>query len=224
MVILVKNARLSFFDLLAPKKVGSNGDEKFRVKLICEDDTTLVLKNRDDEGKVIDKKEVSFTNMKKICDKVYEDRFGKLDAVFTNWAYNPADGSGTRPKFVDKKTGEYRAGVSADSMLIDATVLPAQLVDSKKNPEGKLTVVDQSNTPIMKGDKRLYSGCYVDASIDVYAYFNNDSGNSIAASLKGVKLRSEGERFVGGPQINVEDEFEDIEVDESEEGSEDDWE
>lgn len=75
-----------------------------------------------------------------------------------------------------------------------------------------------SNKPRCFGrDKRMlevargtiYSGCYVDVSIDVWAQ-DNAYGKAIRASLNGVRFRRDGEPFAGGRPAEADD-FEDLE-------------
>lgn len=69
------------------------------------------------------------------------------------------------------------------------------------------TVVNRDKSPIAESDGIVYSGCYVNAVIEVFAYDN--SGAGISASLKGVQFAKDGEAFSGGGVASA-DEFEDI--------------
>ena len=71
------------------------------------------------------------------------------------------------------------------------------------------TVIDRDKSPLSEADGRPYSGCYVNAIIDIFAYDN--SGNGIAASLSGVQFLRDGEAFSGGRPASA-DEFEDLGV------------
>jgi len=210
MRVIVKNARLSFNDLFKAKKVGQNNDPKFSITGICSDETTLRLKK--DDGTPFTK---PHEFMEQVANKVYEDKFGRVDAVYDNWCYNKADGSTTRKKYVDRKTGQYHPGFDADTLFVSA----AKKIDQVDGDQ--ITVLDQGKNPIKAGDKRLYPGCYVNILIDVYAFENEDGGKGVSASLEGVQLLREGERFTA-PPVNAEDEFEAEEIPESEE-DDDDW-
>lgn len=70
-------------------------------------------------------------------------------------------------------------------------------------------VIDRNKSPLTESDGRPYPGCYVNASVEFFAYDN--SGNGISASLKGVQFAGDGDAFVGSPPATSE-EFEDIAV------------
>jgi len=214
-LIIVKNARLSFNQLFTPQTIGDSKDPKFNCTVICEEGTQLAVEVADADGntKKITKPH-SF--MKTVCDEVFKNKFGKLDAVYSNWAYNKADGSGTRKKFVDKKTGEYRPGTDAETFLIDASIKEEQCEG------GKIKVLDNNKAEMQKNDKRIYSGCYVNLLIEVYGFDNQKSGKGVSASLGGVQWKGHGERFVG-KVADAADEFDEEEIDEEEDGDEEDW-
>jgi hypothetical protein len=73
-------------------------------------------------------------------------------------------------------------------------------------------VIDRDKTPLVEADGRPYGGCYVNATIDVWAQ-DNQYGKRINASLSGVQFVRDGEAF-GGSRPASPDDFE--EVDESE--------
>lgn len=58
--------------------------------------------------------------------------------------------------------------------------------------------VDQNVQPILDPGK-LYAGCYVNASVSVYAYFQA-TGNGITFGLDGVQWAADGERLDGRPE------------------------
>ncbi|MDC9591893.1 DUF2815 family protein, partial [Xenorhabdus sp. XENO-10] len=68
-------------------------------------------------------------------------------------------------------------------------------------------VIDRDRTPLTAQDGRPYSGCYVNATISIFAYENN--GKGISASLSGVQFLRDGDAFAGGGVASVDD-FDDI--------------
>lgn len=70
------------------------------------------------------------------------------------------------------------------------------------------TVVDRDRTPLGKADGKPYSGCYVNASIELWAQ-DNKYGKHINASLRGVQFLRDGDAFAGGGAAS-EDEFENL--------------
>lgn len=72
-------------------------------------------------------------------------------------------------------------------------------------------VIDKDKTPLTERDGRPYAGCYVNASIDLWAQDNN-YGKRINASLRGVQFLRDGDAFAGGGAA-TEDEFDDVATD-----------
>ncbi|MDZ7789711.1 MAG: DUF2815 family protein [Xanthomonadales bacterium] len=71
------------------------------------------------------------------------------------------------------------------------------------------TVVDRDRTPLAESDGRPYAGCYVNASIELWAQDNN-YGKRINAQLRGIQFVQDGEAFAGGGAAAA-DEFEELE-------------
>lgn len=67
---------------------------------------------------------------------------------------------------------------------------------------------------LTREDGRPYAGCYVNASIELFAY--DKSGDGIAAKLLGVQFVKDGQAFGGGRPAS-DDEFDDLGVDDEEE-------
>lgn len=69
-------------------------------------------------------------------------------------------------------------------------------------------VIDRDKSPLTEKDGRLYAGCYVYASIELWAQ-DNQFGKRVNASLKGVQFYRDGDAFAGGAPASP-DEFEDL--------------
>jgi hypothetical protein len=69
-------------------------------------------------------------------------------------------------------------------------------------------VIDRDKSPLTERDGKPYSGCFVNASIEMWAQ-DNSYGKRVNASLRGVQFLKDGEAFVGGGAAS-EDEFDDI--------------
>lgn len=70
-------------------------------------------------------------------------------------------------------------------------------------------VIDRDKSPLTSADGRPYAGCYVHASIELWAQDNN-YGKRINASLRGVQFFKDGDAFAGGGGAS-EDEFDSVE-------------
>lgn len=66
--------------------------------------------------------------------------------------------------------------------------------------------IDRARNPITAADGILYSGCYVNATVTLWAQ-DNKWGKRINANLRGVQFFRDGEAFAGGSTAQV-DEFE----------------
>lgn len=72
------------------------------------------------------------------------------------------------------------------------------------------SVVNRDRSPVTQEDGTVYSGCYVNASIEIWVQ-DNKWGQRINATLRGVQFAAEGDAFTGGG-VATEDEFEDLSV------------
>lgn len=80
------------------------------------------------------------------------------------------------------------------------------------------TVVDGNRAPLTAADGKPYSGCYVNAIVDVWAQ-DNKFGKRINASLMGVQFYADGEKLAGG-SVAAADDFEAIPAAKVEEAAE----
>lgn len=89
---------------------------------------------------------------------------------------------------------------------------------SKRAPEVVGKYLDpETNKPVVLDEEDVYSGCFVNVSINFYPY--NVSGNKgIAAGLGNIQKSRDGERLSGGASAEAEFEFE-----AAPEVEEDDW-
>ena len=69
------------------------------------------------------------------------------------------------------------------------------------------TAIDRDKSPLTAQDGKLYAGCYVNASVEVWAQ-DNTYGKGVNVSLRGVQFAADGEAFSAGGAADA-DEFED---------------
>lgn len=69
-------------------------------------------------------------------------------------------------------------------------------------------VLNRDKTPLTAQDGKPYGGCYVNASIELWAQ-DNSFGKRVNASLKGVQFVKDGEAFGGGAPASP-DEFDEL--------------
>ena len=86
---------------------------------------------------------------------------------------------------------------------------PGNLFLSARN-NARPTVIHRNKQPLTEADGVIYSGCRVNASIDIWAQ-DNQFGKRINASLQIVQLFDDVEQFAGGSRGNVDD-FDDLDA------------
>lgn len=74
---------------------------------------------------------------------------------------------------------------------------------SARNKQRPL-VLDRDKRPLTATDGRPYAGCYVNASVDIWAQ-DNQYGQRVNAALNGVQFLSDGEAFGAGAPPSAED-------------------
>lgn len=71
------------------------------------------------------------------------------------------------------------------------------------------SVFDRNRTPLTEEDGKPYSGCYVNASIELWPQDSKSYGKRINAQLRGVQFAADGDAFAAGTAAS-EDEFDDL--------------
>lgn len=79
------------------------------------------------------------------------------------------------------------------------------------NSKVKPLTIDANKEPLAEQDGKLYSGCYVNAQIDVFAHYHQKGGNRVLAQIKGVQFVKHGDAFGGGAPARPDD-FDEVEV------------
>ena len=69
-------------------------------------------------------------------------------------------------------------------------------------------VIDGKKAPLTQNDGKPYAGCYVNATVDVWAQANK-FGKRINATLTGVQFYKDGDAFTGAPPATPDD-FDDM--------------
>lgn len=93
-----------------------------------------------------------------------------------------------------------------DERYTDTWVLAAH-TSAKRPPAPK--VIDRNKTPLTERDGKPYSGCYVNAAVEIYA--QGDPNTGIRASFTIVQFVRDGDAFGAGTPTSV-DEFDDLGV------------
>lgn len=119
-----------------------------------------------------------------------------------------------KEKWGAKAEGILKAARAADKVALHNGDLKANYAGfegnfyvSARNATRPL-VINADKSPLTEQDGKPYAGCYVNASIDVWAQDNN-YGKRVNASLGGVQFFKDGDAFVGGGAADESD-FDDI--------------
>lgn len=72
----------------------------------------------------------------------------------------------------------------------------------------KVLIIDRDRSELTIEDGKPYSGCYVNASVEIWA-MKEGKNQGLHASLKGVQFYKDGDAFVGGKKAEVDD-FDDL--------------
>lgn len=81
-------------------------------------------------------------------------------------------------------------------------------ISSRAKQSARPSVLDRNKSPLTEADGRPYAGCFVNASIELWAQ-DNAYGKRINAQLRGVQFYRDGDSFGGGSPASS-DEFEEV--------------
>lgn len=187
MKIKISNARLSFPDLFEAVQYQGKGPFNYRAQFLVPSADTLVFVP-DESGKFTKQMKLSA-----VIEAVAKEKWAaKAPAVLNSIRANPQ-------KFclADGNTKEYEgyAGNWALSSTRDVS-------------KGAPLIIDTNKTPLTAKSGRPYAGCYVHASLEIWAQ-DNDFGKAIRCGLLGVQFARDGDSFAGGSVAN-EDDFDDL--------------
>jgi hypothetical protein len=93
------------------------------------------------------------------------------------------------------------------------------LNSNRTEKKGRVTLLDRDRTPLSESDGKPYSGCYVNAVLDIWAQ-DNAHGKRINCELRGLQFVKDGDAFGGGAAASVDD-FDELE--EIDDGADDDF-
>jgi len=210
--VQLRNVRLGFHDLWKAK-VLNGGKPKFSASLISSEDSEIRFENAKGEKKTYPLLGGPDSIINRIIMKVIKEKWPTISEKGLRemeiWCWNKADGSTTRNE-QSNDDGEYYAGFGPETWYATAAKIES------KAPGG-VAVMTAKKVPITEASGKLFSGCYVNAILDIYAN-ETETGKTISASLEGIQLKKRGEPL-GFTAIDANDEFDE---EESEDEDEDD--
>jgi len=80
---------------------------------------------------------------------------------------------------------------------------------STRSEKLRPTALNRNKQPVTEADGVIYAGCYVDASVDIYAFDSPKWGRRINAVLRGVRFVEAGDAFGGSSSASADD-FDDL--------------
>jgi hypothetical protein len=191
--VKLKNVRLSFAHLFKPqdpkpdKDTGKKGEPKFNC--------AFLIPKKTPEGKAL------IAQIKKVADEVKAKKWG-------------ANIPKLKPEKVCLRDGDLESYDGYEGMVYvsASNAKRPTLVDKKKDAKGKwVKLYDPEADKIVNGGQSLlYSGCYVNAIVKLWAQ-DNEHGKRVNASLELVQFLKHGETF-GAAQADADDELDDDDV------------
>lgn len=189
MKIKLQNVRLAFPDLFEATQYQGQGPFNYGAQFLTPDADPVVVATGAD-GRPVQ------TRLSKVIEKVAADKWGaKAQANLAGIKSNPQ-----RFFLVDGNTKAYDG--FAGNWAISA---------KRPQDKGRPLVIDNNRAALTAADGKPYAGCYVNATVEIWAQDNN-FGKGIRATLLGVQFVRDGDAFGGGGSRSTEDDFDDIAV------------
>lgn len=193
--VRLKNVRLSFAHLFAPQKgitdpkTGVTSDPRWGANFLISKTTP--------EGKAELAKIKAAANEAKTAKWGAEENWPKL-----------------KPERLCLRDGDLEDYDGYAGHYYLSAGRPTKTRDGAENPPPVL--VDRDRSPLAASSGKLYSGCYVNAVVRLWAQDDKEFGKRLNASLEAVQFARHGDAF-GAKPVDPNEAFEDI----SEEGEED---
>ncbi|SAK83359.1 hypothetical protein AWB75_05396 [Caballeronia catudaia] len=184
-IVQLQNVRLAFPDLFEPRQFEGQGPFSYRASFLQPQSQPILLQQADHAWKK--------TTMDKVIATVAADTWkAKAEAVLKTLAGNPQ-----KICWYDGSQKDYDG--YADNYVLSA---------SRAQDKGRPLVLDRNTGPLTEKDGKPYAGCYVNATVELWAQ-DNKFGRGIRATLRGVQFVKDGDAFSAGTPLSS-DEFEDI--------------
>lgn len=199
--IQLKNVRLSFARLFTPKAFREGQTERYEGSFIIDPSDEA------HQAQVVTLREAALGVIKaKFNGKVPKG----LDLCF---GYADGDPIAIGPNKYVNKPKEYD-GYEGMIFLASSNTTKPKVVNRQRDPEtGRFEQISEASGIV-------YSGCYVNATITLWAQ-DNEYGKRVNANLRAVQFVRDGEAFGVAP-VNADDEFDEVEVDDDD-GADSGW-
>lgn len=188
MKVQLANVRIAFATLFDPKRVGEAEEKRYSAAFVIEPGSENAKK------------------LEEAVQTVATEKWGKK-AAGTVAELRKAKKVCYQQEPLKDDTGEIYDGFEG-MHVVNA---------GQGETKGKPLVIDRDRSPLEAKSGRPYSGCYVNALVDIWAQ-DNSFGKRVNAQLKGVQFVKDGDAFGGGAPAKP-NEFEDLGVPTEEEES-----
>lgn len=189
-IVQLKTARLSFPDLFEAKQFEGQGAFSYRAAFLQPEDQPVYLQQADKSWKA--------TTMAKVIEAVAAEAWkAKAGAISKT-----LEGNSQKICWYDGALKDYD-GYEGNYVLSA----------SRGQDKGRPLVLDTDKSPLTEKDGKPYAGCYVNATVEVWAQ-DNKYGKGIRATLRGVQFVKDGDAFSAGTPVS-DDEFEEIDAPET---------
>lgn len=189
-IVKLSIARLSFPDIWEAVQFQGTGPFAYKASFLQSEDQVVHIQTPDGWKK---------TTMQKVIDQVAAEQWkAKAASVLKAISGDPQ-----KCCWYDGNLKEYD-GYEGNFVL----------ATSRGQDKGRPLIMDADKTPLTEKDGKPYAGCYVNATVEVWAQ-DNKFGKAIRATLRGIQFVKDGDAFSAGTPVN-EDEFDEIEAPETE--------
>lgn len=193
--IQLKNVRLSFARLFVPKAFREGQKARYEASFL------LDPSNEEHQEQIE-------TLQRAALGVIKAKHNGKVPkALDLCFGYADGDPIKVGPNKYTNKPKEYD-GYEGMLAVSSANTTQPKVVGRKRDPDtGKFEVVTEESGEV-------YSGCYVNATISLWAQ-DNEFGKRVNANLRAVQYVSKGDAFGVAP-VDADDEFDEVQVDDEE--------
>lgn len=191
-IVQLLNARLSFPDLFEAVQFEGKGPFSYRAAFLQPEDQPVMLQQGDKSWKK--------TTIAKVIDAVATELWkAKAPAILKSIEGNPQ-----KCCWYDGNIKEYD-GYEGNFVLSS----------TRGQEKGRPLIIDRDKSPLSADDGKPYAGCYVNATVEIWAQ-DNKWGKGIRATLRGVQFAKDGDAFAAGTPLD-DGEFQSIEAPEESE-------
>lgn len=187
MIVQLRDVRLSFPDLWEAVQFEGTGPFAYKGSFLQPEGQKVFLKQADNSWKPA----TMAALIKQVATEAWKT---KADAILKTLEGNPQ-----KICWYDGNLKEYD-GYEGNFVL----------ASSRGQDKGRPSIIDRDTTPLTSSDGKPYAGCYVNATVELWAQ-DNKFGKAIRATLRGVQFLRDGDSFSAGTPLD-DSEFDAVEA------------